>query len=168
MGHGISTAGQVVEPGDAKHGTPSPSSQQSHKPHIAAGGAVVGGVEVVFKKGPDPKPQEREGWTCKSCWAMGTNPNCDPNANDLPDTGKLATWQKVVLGAVSVVAAAVAAAPVAAVAAPGCLAAAPVCAAEIVEAATGGASGGSITIVGAAAGGSLKSVNAAEHGTPRN
>lgn len=123
---------------------------------------------MVFKKGPDPKPQEREGWTCKSCWAMGTNPNCDPNANDLPDTGKLATWQKVVLGAVSVVAAAVAAAPVAAVAAPGCLAAAPVCAAEIVEAATGGASGGSITIVGAAAGGSLKSVNAAEHGTPRN
>ncbi|MFF4316936.1 toxin glutamine deamidase domain-containing protein [Streptomyces sp. NPDC001507] len=36
------------------------------------------------------------------------------------------------------------------------------------ETATGGASGGSITIGGAAVGGSLKSINAAEHGAPRN
>lgn len=113
-------------------------------------------AQIVFKKGPDPKPQEKEGWTCKSCWAMGTNPHYDPNAGDLPDTGKLATWQKVVLGAVSAVSVAVAAAPVIAVMAPGRLATAPVCAAEIAEIATGGASGGSAVIgsgatVGAAA-----------------
>jgi RHS repeat-associated protein len=108
-------------------------------------------AQVVFKKGPDPKPQEKEGWQCKSCWAMGTNPNYDPTANDLPDTGKLATWQKVVLGAVAVVSLAVAAAPVAVALGEGCLASAPVCAAEIAEMVTGGASGGSAVVGGGAA-----------------
>ncbi|WP_326809788.1 toxin glutamine deamidase domain-containing protein [Streptomyces scopuliridis] len=99
---------------------------------------------------------------------MGTNPQYNANANDLPDTGKLATWQKVVLGAITVVAAAVILAPVAIVLAEGCLATAPVCAAEIAEMATGGASGGSAVVGGAALGGSLKFVNAAEPGAPRN
>ncbi|MFJ9718927.1 RHS repeat-associated core domain-containing protein [Streptomyces sp. NPDC101213] len=102
-------------------------------------------AQVVFKKGPDPKPERRDGTQCRSCWTMGTNPYYDPNAHDLPDKPELATWQKVVLGVVAVVALAVAAAPVAAVAAEGCLATAPVCAAEIAEMATGGASGGSLT-----------------------
>jgi RHS repeat-associated protein len=114
-------------------------------------------AQIVFKKGPDPKPERKDGSQCKSCWAMGTNPYYDPNANDLPDRGKLATWQKVVLGVVVGVAAAVAAAPVAVAVGEGCLAAAPVCAAEIAEMATGGASGGS-ALVGSSAvvGGSLK------------
>ncbi|MFJ9713415.1 RHS repeat domain-containing protein [Streptomyces sp. NPDC101234] len=119
--------------------------------HTAAGHKSA---QIVFRKGPDPKPQEKEGWTCKSCWAMGTNPNYDPKAHDLPDTGKLATWQKVVLGVVSAVAVAVVAAPVAVAVGEGCLATAPVCAAEIAEMATGGASGGSLT-VGAGAGASF-------------
>ncbi|MEU2624620.1 RHS repeat-associated core domain-containing protein [Streptomyces sp. NPDC007157] len=117
---------------------------------------TVGGVKsatVVFKKGPDPKPKKDDGY-CNACWMMGTNPHYDPNANDIPDAGKLATWQKVVLGVVSVVAVAVVAAPVAIAVGEGCLATAPVCAAEIAEMATGGASGGSLT-VGAGAGASF-------------
>jgi len=105
---------------------------------------------VVFKKGPDPKPKKDDGY-CNACWAMGTNPHYDPNANDIPDAGKLATWQKVALGIVGVVAAAVAVAPVAVALGSGCLATAPVCIAEM---ATGGASGGSLT-VGAGAGASF-------------
>ncbi|MFJ5115747.1 hypothetical protein ACIQAD_34420 [Streptomyces sp. NPDC088551] len=105
-------------------------------------------AKIVFKKGPDPKPKKDDGY-CNACWAMGTNPQYDPNANDLPDTGKLSTWQKVVLGAITVVAAAVILAPVAIVLAEGCLATAPVCAAEIAEMATGGASGGSMAVGGA-------------------
>ncbi|WP_244888271.1 RHS repeat domain-containing protein [Streptomyces scopuliridis] len=105
-------------------------------------------AKIVFKKGPDPKPKKDDGY-CNACWAMGTNPQYDPNANDLPDTGKLATWQKVVLGAITVVAAAVILAPAAIVLAEGCLATAPVCAAEIAEMATGGASGGSLAVGGA-------------------
>ncbi|MFF3334721.1 RHS repeat-associated core domain-containing protein [Streptomyces sp. NPDC002888] len=110
-------------------------------------------AQVVFKKGPDPKPQQREGWQCRACWAMGTNPHYNPKADDLPDTGKLATWQKVVLGVVAVVAIAVTAAPVAVALGDGCLATAPVCAAEIAEMVTGGASGGSLTVGSAAAAG---------------
>lgn len=106
------------------------------------GGHVSG--RIVFKKGPDPKPNKKG--TCNACWAMGTNPHYDPNADDLPDTGKLSTWQKVLLGAVMVVASAVVVAPVAVAVGSGCLATAPVCAAEIAEVATGGASGGSAVV----------------------
>ncbi|WP_307839758.1 ribonuclease domain-containing protein [Streptomyces sp. MBT49] len=115
---------------------------------------------MVFKKGPDPKPERKDGAQCKACYAMGTNPYYDRNAGDLPDAGKLATWQKVVLGAISAVSLLVAAAPVAVGLGEGCLAAAPVCAAEIVEMATDGASGGSAVVgsgaVSAAAGAGLK------------
>jgi hypothetical protein len=107
-------------------------------------------AQVVFKKGPDPKPERRDGSQCRSCWAMGTNPYYYPNPHDLPDRPKLATWQKVVLGVVVGVAAAVVAAPVAALG-EGCLATAPVCAAEIAEMATSGASGGSLTVGSGAA-----------------
>ncbi|WP_415924995.1 RHS repeat-associated core domain-containing protein [Streptomyces sp. AK04-3B] len=55
-------------------------------------------AKVIFKRGPDPAPKKDDG-ECNACWAMGTNPHYDPNAHDLPDTGKLATWQKVILGA---------------------------------------------------------------------
>ncbi|MEU2897600.1 RHS repeat-associated core domain-containing protein [Streptomyces sp. NPDC001273] len=102
-------------------------------------------AQVVFKKGPDPKPKKDDGH-CNACWAMGTNPHYDRTANDLPDTGKLSTWQKVLLGAVVGIAVVVAVAPVAVVLGQGCLAAAPVCAAEIAEVATGGASGGSAVV----------------------
>jgi RHS repeat-associated protein len=108
-------------------------------------------AKITFKKGPEPKPKKDDGY-CNSCWAMGTNPHYDPKANDLPDTGKLATWQKVVLGAVTVVAVAVIAAPAAVALGEGCLATAPVCAAEIAEIATGGASGGSAVVGSGAAG----------------
>jgi hypothetical protein len=82
---------------------------------------------------------------------MGTNPGYTPGATDeWIDRPKLETWQKVVLGAISVAAAGVILAPVAITVGQGCLAAAPVCAAEIAEAATGGASGGS-AVVGAGA-----------------
>ncbi|WP_240802492.1 RHS repeat-associated core domain-containing protein [Streptomyces sp. A0642] len=104
-------------------------------------------TKIVFKKGPDPKPKRDDGY-CNACWAMGTNPHYDPTANDLPDTGKLATWQKAVLGVITVVATAVVLAPVAVAVGEGCLIAAPICAAEIAEMATGGASGGS-AVVGA-------------------
>ncbi|WP_333738946.1 RHS repeat domain-containing protein [Streptomyces sp. IBSBF 2806] len=108
-------------------------------------------AKIVFKKGPDPKPERRDGSQCRSCYAMGTNPYYDPNAGDLPDTGKLATWQKVVLGAVAAVATVVVAAPAAVALGEGCLATAPVCAAEIAEMMTGGASGGSAVVGGGAA-----------------
>jgi RHS repeat-associated protein len=107
-------------------------------------------VRIVFKKGPEPKPAKKDG-QCRSCWAMGTNPGYTPGATDeWIDRPKLETWQKVVLGAISVAAAGVILAPVAITVGQGCLAAAPVCAAEIAEAATGGASGGS-AVVGAGA-----------------
>ncbi|CAL9629279.1 toxin glutamine deamidase domain-containing protein [Streptomyces sp. enrichment culture] len=108
-------------------------------------------AKVVFKKGPDPEPKRDDGH-CNACWAMGTNPHYDPNANDIPDPGKLATWQKVTLGLLAGAALLVAAAPVAVVAAEGCLATAPVCAANISEIVTGGASGGSALVGGAAVG----------------
>ncbi|WP_331740771.1 toxin glutamine deamidase domain-containing protein (plasmid) [Streptomyces sp. NBC_00015] len=139
---------------------------------------ALNSAQVVFKKGPDPKPKKDDG-NCNACWMMGTNPHYDPNAHDIPDAGKLATWQKIVLGAVSSVSLLVAAAPVAVAMGEGCLATAPVCVAEIMEMVSGGASGGS-AVVGAGAtagvaagarpkvGGSLKFVNAAEHGAPRN
>lgn len=82
---------------------------------------------------------------------MGTTPQYDPAAHDLPDTGKLSTWRKVLLGVVTVVGLAVAVAPFASAFATGCLATLPVCAAEIAEMATGGASGGSSTAGGAGA-----------------
>ncbi len=102
-------------------------------------------AHVVFKKGPSPKPKQSDG-KCHACWAMGTNPSYNPNANDIPDAGKLATWQKVLLGIVGVVALAVAAAPVAVELGGGFLASAPVCAAEISEVISGGASGGSALV----------------------
>ncbi|MFC4329515.1 RHS repeat-associated core domain-containing protein [Streptomyces andamanensis] len=103
-------------------------------------------AQIVFKKGPEPKPQRRDGSQCRSCYAMGTNPYYDPNAHDLPDKPKLATWQKVILGLVVGAAAAVVAAPVAVAVGEGCLATAPACAAEIAETVTGGASGGSAVV----------------------
>lgn len=118
-------------------------------------------AKVVFKKGPDPKPKQDDGM-CNACWAMGTNPHYNPNANDIPDAGKLATWQKVLLGVVSTVSLAVASAPVVAVMAPGCLAAAPVCAAEIAEVVTGGASGGSMAVTGATAAVGVKMLTAGD------
>ncbi|MFF3412596.1 RHS repeat-associated core domain-containing protein [Streptomyces sp. NPDC002742] len=115
-------------------------------------------AQVVFKKGPDPKPERRDGSQCRSCWAMGTNPYYDPKADDLPDTPKLATWQKIVLGAIVGVAAVVVAAPVAVAVGDGCLATAPVCAAEIMEMATGGASGGSAVVGGGVAAAGAKAL----------
>ncbi|MFI2379983.1 RHS repeat-associated core domain-containing protein, partial [Streptomyces sp. NPDC018964] len=109
----------------------------------------VSTAKVVFKKGPDPKPEKKE--QVFHGWAMGTNPNYDPTVSDNIDRGKLATWQKVVVGAIAAVAVVVVAAPVAVAVGEGCLATAPVCAAEIAEIATGGASGGSLTAGGAAA-----------------
>ncbi|WP_406458757.1 hypothetical protein OG782_00120 [Streptomyces sp. NBC_00876] len=129
------------------------SGTMSQTVHQTAGRTTT---KIVFKKGPDPKPKKDDGY-CNACWAMGTNPHYDPTANDLPDVGKLATWQKVVLGAITVVATAVVLAPVAVAVGEGCLIAAPVCAAEITEALTGGASGGS-AIVG---GGALSAAGAA-------
>ncbi|MEU3208087.1 RHS repeat-associated core domain-containing protein [Streptomyces cyaneofuscatus] len=106
-------------------------------------------AQVEFKKGPSPKPKKDDG-VCNACWAMGTNTQFDRNADDLPDTGKLSTMQKVLLGVVTVVGLAVAVAPVAAAFASGCLATAPVCVASFAEMATGGASGGSLTLGGGA------------------
>ncbi|MFD7881910.1 RHS repeat-associated core domain-containing protein [Streptomyces bauhiniae] len=104
---------------------------------------------VVFKKGPDPKPEKKAVF---HGYAMGTNPDYDPNVHDdWIDRPKLATWQKVMLGAITAVASAVILAPVAVVVGEGCLVAAPVCAAEIAEMATGGASGGSAVVASGAA-----------------
>ncbi|MFE0538311.1 RHS repeat domain-containing protein [Streptomyces nigra] len=121
-------------------------------------------AQVVFKKGPSPKPKRDDG-NCNSCWAMGTNPNYDPSANDLPDPGKLSTWQKVVLGVVTVVGLVVAVAPVSVGLAQGCLAAAPVCAAEIAEMATGGASGGSAVVGGGGVGLAAETLSDSHAGT---
>ncbi|MET8290089.1 hypothetical protein ABZV80_33460 [Streptomyces sp. NPDC005132] len=124
-------------------------------------------AQIVFKKGPDPKPAKKETTVIHS-WAMGTNVNYDPNVSDEVDRPKLATWQKVVLGVVSVVSLGVAAAPVAIALGEGCLATAPVCAVEIAETLTGGASGGSLTIGGAAIGvGARRAVTAAEEDLPK-
>ncbi|GAA2349050.1 hypothetical protein OKJ48_22625 [Streptomyces kunmingensis] len=120
-------------------------------------------AKVIYKKGPAPKPKKDDG-VCNSCWAMGTNPGYDYNAHDLPDTGKLSTLQKVLLGVVTVVGLAVAVAPVAAESAAGCLATAPVCIAEIAEAATGGASGGSAVVGSGAAAASAKLSSTASRG----
>ncbi|MEU4031115.1 RHS repeat domain-containing protein [Streptomyces anulatus] len=120
-------------------------------------------TKIVFKKGPSPAPKKDDGY-CNACWAMGTNPQYDPTANDLPDTGKLSTLQKVLLGAVTAVGLAVAVAPVAAALWTGCLATAPVCAATIAETVTGGASGGSFVVgsgVALGAGSALGGGNAA-------
>ncbi|MFE7570848.1 RHS repeat-associated core domain-containing protein [Streptomyces sp. NPDC057539] len=118
-------------------------------------------AQVVFKRGPDPKPKKDDGY-CNACWAMGTNPQYDPNANDLPDTGKLATWQKVVLGVITVVAAAVVVAPVVAAVGPeisaACLANPAGCAGVVAEIGTGGAAGGSMPS-GAAHGGAANAAN---------
>ncbi|SHI22284.1 RHS repeat-associated core domain-containing protein [Streptomyces sp. 3214.6] len=121
----------------------------------------VKSAKVVFKKGPDPKPKKDDGY-CNACWAMGTNPHYDPNANDIPDAGKLATWQKVVLGVVAVVSAAVVAAPVVAAVGPeltaACLANPAGCGEVIAEIGTGGAAGGSMPS-GAAHGGAANAAN---------
>ncbi|WP_406099914.1 RHS repeat domain-containing protein [Streptomyces sp. NBC_01013] len=99
-------------------------------------------TKIVFKKGPEPKPAKKE--VVSHGWAMGSNPNYAPTvSDDWIDRGKLATWQKIVLGFAVAVGVIAAAAPIALDGIAGCLAAAPVCAAEITEAATGGASGGS-------------------------
>ncbi|MFI9419092.1 RHS repeat-associated core domain-containing protein [Streptomyces werraensis] len=102
-------------------------------------------AQLVFKKGPDPKPKKDDGH-CNACWAMGTNPQYDPSANDLPDVGELATWQKVVLGAVVGVALVVAAAPVAAEGAISCVAAAIVCAEATAELLSGPAAGSGVAL----------------------
>ncbi|WP_247689337.1 hypothetical protein [Streptomyces sp. RK62] len=108
-------------------------------------------AQIVFKKGPNPRPKKDDG-NCNACWAMGANPNHDPNANDIPDSGKLSTWQKVALGVVTVVGLLVAVAPLVVSPALGCLASAPACAAAIAETATGGASSGSAVVGTGAAG----------------
>jgi hypothetical protein len=116
------------------------------------GGIAI--AKVVFKKGPDPKPESRDGSRCRSCWMMGTNPYYSPTAHDQwIDRPKLSTWQKVALGIITVLSTAVIAAPAVMAVGEGCLAAAPVCAAEIAEMATGGASGGSLTVGSALAAG---------------
>ncbi|MFI9549820.1 RHS repeat domain-containing protein [Streptomyces sp. NPDC052016] len=125
-------------------------------------------AQVVFKKGPDPKPQRKDGSQCRACWAMGTNPYYNPKADDLPDRPKLATWQKVVLGVVVVVATAVAVAPVAVALGEGCLATAPVCAAELAEMATGGASGGSAVVGSGAAAAGVKALATGKYGAATN
>ncbi|MFF8316231.1 hypothetical protein ACF06V_03575 [Streptomyces bobili] len=102
-------------------------------------------AQVVFKEGPDPKPEKKE--AVFHGWAMGTNPNYSPGvSDDWIERPKLATWQKVVLGIVAVVSVTVDVAPVAIALGEGCLATAPVCAAEIAEMVTGGASGGCMAI----------------------
>ncbi|MEV6667608.1 RHS repeat-associated core domain-containing protein [Streptomyces nigra] len=121
-------------------------------------------AQVVFKKGPSPKPKKDDG-NCNSCWAMGTNPNYDPSANDIPDPGKLSTWQKVALGVVTVVGLLVAVAPLVVSPALGCLASAPACAGAIAEAATGGASGGSAVVGGGAVAGGVKVFASGAKGT---
>ncbi|MER5582253.1 RHS repeat-associated core domain-containing protein [Streptomyces asoensis] len=122
---------------------------------------AVHSAQVVFKKGPDPKPKNNDGH-CNACWAMGSNPQYDPSANDIPDAGELATWQKIVVGVVMVVAAAVVAAPVIAGAGPelsaACLANPAGCAEVVAELGTGGAAGGSMPS-GAAYGGAANAVN---------
>ncbi|MHB9858889.1 RHS repeat-associated core domain-containing protein [Streptomyces sp. YIM S03343] len=100
-------------------------------------------------------------------YAMGTNPNYDSSVSDgWIKRGKLATWQKVLLGIATGISVVVAGAPVAAAVGPeaaaACLADPPACAEVVGEVATGGASGGSLP------GGSLKFVNAAEDGAPKN
>ncbi|WP_239079269.1 RHS repeat-associated core domain-containing protein [Streptomyces sp. SID7909] len=124
--------------------------------HQTAGSTTT---KLVFKKGPDPKPAKKE--VVFHGWAMGSNPNYDPNvSDDWIDRGKLATWQKIVLGAVMVVGVAAAAAPVAAfvvvegpeiyfAAKAACLANAVSCAEGAAEAAAGGYAGGSLPTSGA-------------------
>ncbi|MER6787917.1 hypothetical protein ABT330_25390 [Streptomyces sp. NPDC000658] len=68
------------------------------------------------------------------------------------------------LGAVAAVATVVVAAPAAIALGEGCLATAPVCAAEIAEMATGGASGGSLTVGSAAAAAGAKGINLMDEG----
>ncbi|WP_234343171.1 RHS repeat-associated core domain-containing protein [Streptomyces fulvoviolaceus] len=123
-------------------------------------------AQIVFKKGPDPKPKQDDGY-CNACWAMGTNPHYDPNAHDLPDTPKLKTWQKIVLGVVTVVAVAVVAAPVVAAVGPeisaACLANPAGCAEVVAEIGTGGAAGGSMPS-GSAYGGAANAANGARLG----
>ncbi|WTL80298.1 RHS repeat-associated core domain-containing protein [Streptomyces sp. NBC_01518] len=114
-------------------------------------------VQVVFKKGPKPKPKE----TVFHGWAMGTNPNYDPSvSDDWIDRGKFATWQKIVLGLVLGVAAAVVLAPVAAEGVTACLAAAIVCAEGAADLLAGPAAGS-----GATAGGALVLASKAESKT---
>ncbi|MCX4919894.1 RHS repeat-associated core domain-containing protein [Streptomyces sp. NBC_00687] len=94
------------------------------------------GISVVFKKGPKPKPKE----VTSHGYAMGSNPNYDPNVvDDWIDRGKMSTIQKVVIGVASAVGLAVAAAPVASLAVPACLAAIIACAEEASSAVAGGA-----------------------------
>lgn len=91
---------------------------------------------------------------------MGTNPSYDPKADDLPDTPKLATWQKVFLGVISAVA--VIGAPVVAATGPeiatACLANPAGCAEVVAEIGTGGAAGGSMPS-GSAYGGAANAAN---------
>ncbi|MET7973180.1 RHS repeat-associated core domain-containing protein [Streptomyces mirabilis] len=100
-------------------------------------------VQVTFKKGPKPKPKQ----TVFHGYAMGTNPNYDPNvSDDWIDRGKLSTWQKVFLGVVVGVSLAVAAAPVAAEAITACLAAAIVCAEGAADVIAGPAAGSGVAL----------------------
>nr|WP_237276962.1 RHS repeat-associated core domain-containing protein [Streptomyces caniscabiei] len=117
----------------------------------------VRAAQVVFKKGPDPKPEKKD----QPQWNLlaGSYPvPANQAAKDvLTDRPKLSTLQKVMLGVFTVVGLAVAVAPVAAALGSGCLATAPVCAATIAETVTGGASGGSAVVgSGVAAGAAAK------------
>ncbi|MFC9282292.1 RHS repeat-associated core domain-containing protein [Streptomyces collinus] len=88
-------------------------------------------------------------------YAMGTNPNYNPNVSDgWIKRSKLATWQKVLLGIATGVDAVVVAGPVALAVGPeaaaACLADPPACGELVAEVATGGASGGSLPSTGTA------------------
>ncbi|WP_329492987.1 RHS repeat-associated core domain-containing protein [Kitasatospora herbaricolor] len=93
---------------------------------------------------PDPKPG--------NCYyAMGMNHGDCFNGNNHYDTVRppLATWQKIVIGAASVLGLAVAAAPSAVVAGSACLAAIIGCTAGALDLATGEAAAGSTALAGA-------------------
>ncbi|MFD9222910.1 RHS repeat domain-containing protein [Streptomyces sp. NPDC060064] len=107
-------------------------------------------INASLQAGPKPKKER-----VFHGWAMGTNPNYNPNIDD--DWIKrppLETWQKVVLGVVVGVFAAVVAAPVVAAVGPEitavCLANPAGCALTASDIATGGAAGGSMPAAGAA------------------
>ncbi|MFJ7242938.1 RHS repeat domain-containing protein [Streptomyces olivaceus] len=124
-----------------------------------------GGVKsarVTFKKGPDPKPEQKE----QPRWNLlaGSYPvPANQSAKDLlTDRPEAATWQKVVVGVISAVAVAVVGAPVIAAVGPeittACLANPAGCAEVVTEIGTGGAAGGSMPS-GSAYGGAANVAN---------
>ncbi|MEW2545049.1 RHS repeat-associated core domain-containing protein [Streptomyces sp. NPDC047002] len=104
-------------------------------------------VQVVFKKGPEPKPRE----VVFHGYAMGTNPDYSPDvSDDWIDRGKLATWQKVLVGTLSGAGLLVAVAPIASLGAGSCLAVAVACAEGAADLISGPAAGSGATAGGGA------------------